>query len=1147
MRRILLLVGSFLVVSAAAADAQRTTATIRGTVRDASQAVVPGATVTAANPDTGLTRTSVTNAEGTYSVPDLPVGRYNVTVELSGFKTATRTGVPLRVADDFLIDFVLEAGALSEVISVEASSTPVKLLGGDVSGVVTGQQVRELPLNGRNFLQLATLMPGVSAPDFLNVKDKGLLGGSDLSVSGNDVTANMWTVDGANNNDVGSNRTILVYPSLEAIEEFKILRNSYGPEFGGASGAQVNIVTRGGTNQFHGSALYSGRNDAFNAKDYFLKKNRQEKADLSRHDFGGFLGGPILRDKIHFFGGMEWNLEDRGHPRTAFVPTEAERNGDFSGARIPGCSGPIPVDPLTGQPFPGNRIPANRLSPAGRALLQLYALPNVTPTAGSCNNWVTSVTTPIDSSTAHGRVDWTMSNISRLMVRYTQDSWENGAPNLQSNLWGDDPFPAVDSNWSQPSRSFIASLNSTLGTNATNTFQFSYSANKIEITRGGENAELNASIVSAFQPIFPVNQKQHGQDIGHPVWWGGGGYPALWNEAPFLNNQDLFVLKDDYTRVFGTHFVKAGALFSTNAKNEDTIGNGSFEHSAFWGGAGLTPNGFDNTGNVLADILLRDMTFGFTEINVGRQSEQRWRDMEFYVADSWQATSRLTIDLGFRYSIFYNMVDAEDKITSFVPSLFDPALGNDPCNGLLQPPGTNWCREAGARGGADAPNRSLMEQDFNNIAPRVGFAWDVFGDGKTALRGGLGQFFLRERLTPGLTIALNPPFAVSLFGVRRFDTTAEPCPGCFGTGSLGTPTRGREVDQRTPNSWQWNLTAQREVWRNSTIEVGYVGNYGYDMLRNNVVNQVLNGDLNRNGMDDRLEFVLTSGGNAALRQFGVFGNQNIGVWDHSGRSRYHSLQTQFITRFGRGSQFQTSYTLSRSRANLALTDSGNLAANSARLDNQNPDADWGRPETGRTHIYNASLVWLLPSLENRTPAVRGVLGDWELATIVGAGSGQPFTAYVGGLPGLNGGPSGTGFTDNQRPNRTSEPCRADGALDEQIINPLAYTIEGFQLGTIGNAKRGDCTGPGYFFTDVGIYKNFALTDRVKLQFRWDIFNVFNNVNFLFQGLDSDMNPSAVTLDAARTQIVSATIPSNFGQATRTRDPLQMQFGFKLLW
>src|SRR3954464_583292 len=327
--------------------AQRTTASIRGTITDQSRAVVPGATVTVTGQDTGLTRTATSDRDGAYTFAELPVGRYRIQVELQGFKTSSRTDIALNVADDRAIDFVLVPGALNETVSVTAESTPVKTVGGDVSGVVTGTQIRELPLNGRNFLQLATLMPGVSAPDFLNVKDKGLLGGSDLSVSGSAVTSNMWTVDGANNNDVGSNRTILVYPSVDAIEEFKILRNSYSAEFGQASGAQINIVTRGGTNKFTGSGFYFGRRDALNATNYFIEKAGQPKDQLSRHDFGWTLGGPIIKDKLHFFASQEWNREKRGTVRAAFVPTAAERAGDFSGASIAGCTNPTPNDPLT--------------------------------------------------------------------------------------------------------------------------------------------------------------------------------------------------------------------------------------------------------------------------------------------------------------------------------------------------------------------------------------------------------------------------------------------------------------------------------------------------------------------------------------------------------------------------------------------------------------------------------------------------------------------------------------------------------------------------------------------------------------------------------------------------------------------------------
>lgn len=1148
MRRLLLSASMALVLFflPALAHAQRTTASVRGTVRDATQGILPGVTITATNEDTGLVRSTVSNDAGVYTIADLPIGRYRVEAELQSFKKAVRSNVVLRVADEFSIDFELATGNITDTVDVVASATPVRLLGGDVSGVITGEQVRELPLNGRNFLQLATLMPGVSAPDFLNVKDKGLLGGSDLSVSGSDVTANLWTVDGANNNDVGSNRTILVYPSLEAISEFKILRNNYGPEYGGAGGAQINIVTQGGTNRFAGSAFYSGRSDALNAKNYFLEKANQPKDELKRNDFGGSIGGPIIRDKLHFFGNVEWNIEDRGTVRPSFVPTQAERNGDFSGPSVPGCTLATPTDPRTGQPFPGNRIPADRISPAGRAFLNLYALPNLTSSPGNCNNWVTSVVSPINYSQFSGRADWNLSNTSRLMVRYTQDSWKNDAPSIQTNLWGDDPFPAVDSNWDQPSKSFVVSLNQTLGNTATNTLQFSYSANKIEITRGGEDLSIHDAVVNSLIPIFPYSSKQYGADTGAPVFWGGSGYPTLWNEAPFLNNQDLFIIKDDYTKVFGKHFVKAGILASFNAKNEDTDGNGASQHSRFWGSAGLDGWG-TNTGNILADFLLRDMTFGFSEASAGRSAQQRWRDLEMYVADSWQVSRRVTFDYGVRYSLLYNPYTTDDKITSFVPSLFDAALGADSCNGLLQPPGTNWCQTAGLRGGTDGPNRSLMDQDFNNFAPRVGFAWDVKGDGKTAVRGGIGQFYLRERLTPLLSIATNPPFVTTLSGIRKLDTTAEPCDGCFGSGT-GAPTRGREIDNKTPYNWQWNLTYQQEVFRRSSIEVAYVANHGYDLLKNYVANQVLNGDINGNGMDDRLEYVLSSPANAALRQYGVFGNNNIGVWDHSGRSTYHSLQSQFVSRFGRGSQVQMSYTLARSRANYAMTDSGQLAANTTRLDNQNPDLDWGRPETGRTHIFNSSVILMLPTLEGSSSVKKAILGDWEVAGIVGAGTGQPLSVYTGSLPGFNGAPSGTGYNDNQLANRvTSEPCRASSGPDEQIINPSAYTLNGFRLGQIGSARRGDCTGPGYFQTDLAFYKNFPLKNGMKMQFRWDIFNIFNNTNFLFQNLDATLDPSAVTLNSAQTEIVNATIPGNFGQATRTRDPRQMQIGLKLLW
>ncbi len=1075
MRKGLASLVALLILSPLPALAQRSTGTIRGAVKDQSNAVIPGATVTVRNDDIGLTRSVPTNSAGLYSFADLPVGRYAIEVELSGFQKGVVKSIVLNVADTREVDVTLATGAITEVLTVEAPAVSVQTVGGEVAGLITGEQVRELPLNGRNFLQLTLLQPGVSEPDAnFSVKDKGLLGGSDLSVSGGSTTSNIFFVDGVNNNDIGSNRTILVYPSVDAIEEFKIHRNSYGAEFGGASGAQVNIVTRGGTNEFHGSLFYFGRNDALNSTNYFLEQAGKDKENLSRHDFGWTLGGPIIKDKLHFFASQEWNREQRGTVRTSFVPTARERVGDFSEGGLAGCSPGTPIDPLTGQPFPGNVIPADRISPAGKLILQLFPLPNTTPAAGSCNNWVDSLDTPINWRQENVRLDWTLSDRTRLMLRYTQDSWQNNAPNLNTSLWGDDSFPAVDSNWDQPGKSFVVQLNQTIGSKAVNTLQFSYSGNRINITRGGD-AALNAQINAALPPLVPEAEKLYGAERAHPTFWGFGGYGGnLWNIAPFENSQDLFIFKDDYSAVFGKHNVKIGGLFSFNKKDEPDFGGA--DSPQFWGATGL--NGWGgSTGNILANVLLRDMAFGFSELATNKVNQQRWKDLEFYVSDSWKVHPRVTLDLGVRYSNYYNNYYSDDRVTFFDPDRFDPALGNDPCNGLIQPPGTNWCQQAGFRGGSDGPNRSLYPQDLNLFAPRVGVAWDISGQGRSVLRAGIGQFYLRERIGPSLRPGIvNPPFGRILSGTRTLDTN-EPCGGCFDPDAFGggRPEQGREQRAATPNNWQWNLTYQRELWRNATFEIGYVGNKGNDLTGAYDPNQVRAGDRNNNGVSDRLEYVrlgTDDGAQAALRPYGVFGDNTFAFFDHNAESWYHSLQTQFVSHFGRGSLFQASYTWSRLIATDSLDDSSaDIQQQTAVSDLDNRDLDRQLARVHRKHVFNASLVLGLPSFEEKSNFVKNVFGDWQIASLVFASSGTPLSVYVGSFPSLGGGISGTGYNDNQRPNYVDgQPCRASGGAKEQILNPAAYSLTGFELGTFGTAGRGSCEGPGIFQMDLALYK-----------------------------------------------------------------------------
>jgi hypothetical protein len=1141
----LLAVLVFLVATPALA--QKITGTIRGTVSDPTGAVIQGAKVTVTNEGTGLTRSMTTTEAGIYSFAELPVGSYKVQVEHSGFKSEVRTNVVLNVADARAVDLQLQPGEVSEIVTVESTAVAVKTVGGDVSGLVSGEEARTLPLNGRNFMQLTLIQPGVNAIDGLNTIDKGLGSGSDISVSGGSVTNNYWMVDGANNVDLGSGRTILVYPSVDAIEEFKIQRNNYGAEFGQSGGAQVNVVTRGGTNDYHGSTYYFARRDQWNSTDYFLKQAGREKAPLKWDDYGGTFGGPIIKDKLHFFVSLEWNKDERSTVRTSFVPTEAERRGDFSAPGIPGCSPATPIDPLTGQPFPGNIIPQDRISPGGQLMMQLFASPNATPTAGSCNNWVEAVPTPVDWRQENIRLDWSVNDSTRVMLRWTHDSWE-----ADRNQWGDDPFPVVRSLWNQPGRSLVAQLNKNIGSTMTNSLTFSYSANVIDVVRAGDEDLVN-QLNQAIPTFFPSDIKQQGGEGQPAALWGSlGNYSdgTLWNQAPWKNNQDLFVIKDDYSAVFGKHFVKAGLLYSFNKKNEEPA-NTSQESVGVVGTAGFQgPGGYTpslTTGNTIANWLLEGIVWNTDEIQTNTPVLQRWKDYEFYIADTYKASPRVTVDAGVRLSHFTLPYEANDRMGSFDPNSVNPALGNSPCNGMLYPPGTNPCPAAGFAGGGDGPNRSVTPIKSVLIQPRLGFAWDLFGTGKTAIRGGLGLFYARERLSSGLSLGLNPPFSGSTRVVRTLGS-ATPVVGQPGTGA-GAP--GGAIVQEAGNShnWQWNVAVQHELRPNTVLELAYVGNKGEDLLGQTNLNEI--------APADRLAFART--GDGSLRPLnGIAGiGGNLALMTRGRHSMYHALQAQLVSRFGQGSIMSVAYTLAKSTANtgLASSDGPGMSPRNVFTDSTQPELDESRSAIDRRHVFSGSLVWVLPKFEDQPGAKKNILGNWEFSTIAQASSGYPFTIFLGQVPGLSGDGNltGTGYAGAQRPDRVpGEDCRASGGPETQWFNPNAWTINGHQIGTNGNAERHECDGPGYFRVDMALTKTIPLGKKVQLQFRAEMFNVFNKTNFLsddgtqVQTTWTPENPVFDTGSAATaTRVISATPAGNFGQLNRAADPRQMQLGIRL--
>ena len=1133
--------------------AQKITGTISGVVSDPAGAVISGADVTITNGATGEQRTAKTNDHGEYAVTDLNPGTYTVTVKAPNFKEYVAKGVQLFVSSTATANAMLSVGSTTEVMTVEANTVQVETSTGAVGNVVEGREVRELPLNGRSFAQLTQLMPGVSPAANFDSKHKGLEAGVDFSVNGNNTTGNLFLVDGVNNNDVGSNRTIVIYPSIDAIQEFKILRNSYGPEYGQAMGAVVSIVTKSGTNQFHGGAYYFGRNDALNATDYFNNLNHAPKDKLRRNDWGYDVGGPIVKDKLFFFWSQEWNHELRGKLRSASVPTVAEKAGDFSNLRTgAGCNDPVPTYVRTNPDKTtttfkftninqvGAAIPGSGVSPTGQLILNLFPDPNVANPV-NCINWAESLTSPIKWREESVRADYKIGKTWSLFGRYTQDHWNQPSPSTLG-YWGDDRYPSVDPNWVQPGYQATIKLTKLIGATAVNDFQVSYSANKITVSNN--NPAAVEAINASYQTYFPTSDKFLGKDVGYPVFWGGLGNGAnadnLWNMGPWHNNEDLYIIRDDLSKVSGAHTFKVGFLASNNKKNE-LSGGSSGEAPNYWGANA------NNTNNGAFNALWDSVGWGFSESATNPFAETRWHDYEFYFGDSWKVRRNITVEYGARWSFLRNPFSAVNKISSWQPKLFNPVLGGAGCNGLYLVPGTNPCQAAGFLGGVPGPNRSLRENNDHMIAPRLGIAWDPKSDGKMVFRAGLGQFFQRDRISNYLYIATNSPFSVSAGGTR-------PLSGSVPAGSLtssASPSWGIDPGTSMPNTWQYNLTFEKEVYRDSKLELAYVGNRGLHILRYKDSNAVL--------AQNRLDFALNNGNSDRFTGGANFGTINYGLWDAS--SNYNALQALFRTRM-KALDMQFAYTWSKSLANTDITNSGNTSNYATQTDSTNPNLDYGPTQINRTHVFVSNIVYDLPGFTGHSAPVRLALGGWELAGILGYGSGpsQSIFGLNGGATNAPGGIQGTGYNPNQKPNRVLQDCRAHGAPKFQWYNPAAFTLDNYQLGTFGNSSVGSCSGPGIANTDFSMYKNFKLTERFTMQFRMEFFNFFNTPQFRADQINLQLASGATACTAAKpcagysTNTVSWNFAqngqANFGQAGSSgvpgdRGPREIQYALKL--
>ena len=1089
MRRLGLMM-LLVVALGAAAAAQETTGTITGQVKDQSGSLVPGAIVKARHLGTNAETTVTSDATGTYVVPRLLIGNYELIVELAGFRTFVRTGVELHVADRLRVDATIQPGAVSETVTVVGASPTVQTESSDISTLINGTQLSQMPLNGRNIVQLVAMQPGVSStlPSTLGV---GLSGLTNVFVNGARASQNNWMIDGADNNDVGSNLALINYVNVDAVSEVKILRSNYSAEFGRSAGAQVNVVTKSGTNSVHGSLYEFARSDAFDSRNAFsfIDFNGDGKPDptpLKYHNFGGTAGGAIQKDRLFLFWGEEarriQSVRGGGVANTR-VPTDRQRAGDF--AEFPVTI----VDPLTGLAFPGNAIPASRIDPLAKALLNRFPAPNADPNAlGGNRNFSTSTPQIRNFREELARVDYHVSGNHLVYGRAIFDAIPSEEPFGEIFGTANAAFPGVaNTKTDNPGRSLVATWNAILGPRTVNELSYNYSRGAIlsEITG---NAARDAAVPKVFKGA-------PGDALLPGISFGNGGYGG-WNFfGPYDNTYGSHRIKDTLSRTIGRHAAKIGFLYSYEFKNENAAGgtNGAFNFP------GTTNAAFASSGDAFADFLLGRAS-SYSETNIDITSHLRFQMFEAFVQDDWKVRPNLTVNVGLRWSAILQPTDTNNVLTNFDPNLFDRGKAYQIDASNLRVAGTGDPLNGIVIAGKNSPyGDRVVQSSWNTFGPRAGFSWDPFSDGKTAVRGGYGMYF--DRTLVGIVLQnafVNPPFAFS--AVFNASGTAVP--------TLQNPQAGTQrnnealvpnliamsTDFRIPTTHQYSIGVQRELPAHFTLDVAYVGSLGRNLLWNQQINQTPAG---------------TAAPTNRARPYPGYGNINLRSTTAS--SRYDSMQVSLVRRFAGGFQINSNYTLSKVVSD-ASADRG-----ATQQDIRNLAAERAITNYDRTHILGVHYVWELPFQRDASGLRYNVLGGWEISGSTRYATGVPLTitAATNSANSFGGG--------SLRPDLVGDP---EGPRTvNQWFNTAAFAQPA--ANQFGSSPNGVLRGPGTHLTDLGVFKNFKVSQQFRLQYRLEMFNAFNQTQFAGVGTTLGTPTFGTVTSAGEPRLIEMAIKLTF--------------------
>ena len=1070
--------------SAITAAAQETTGTIAGAAKDQTGAVLPGVIVTVKSVQTGATQEFVTDASGRYTAPLLQPGDYEVTFALAGFQPRTVKGIQLHVNDRLEVDGQLGVTGVSETVQVSAASQFVQPSPA-VQNLMGPTQVQELPLNNRNFVQLATLVPGVSS-DLSDEVGIGLTSTVSISINGARRNAVNWLVDGVSNVDVGSNITLLSTPTLESIQEFKIITSSYAAEWPRSGGGVVNIVTKGGSRKFSGTAYNFYRNDRFNANSFFRNRStdantRSHKPRLRYNNPGYTIGGPLLpsRQKAFFFWSEEWR-------RVSRVP--ASQTADV-----------VNQEWLT-DPTNPNYVDPSLRDPNALKLLSLWPAPNFFTGAGTAQ--YLSNTPSINNTRQEViRADYDVSSRWKLVGRYTHDLSQTVEP---GGLFTGISVPFVSATHTDvPGRVAAVELRATFG-RMLNELKYQFSSNRITTADDPANVNTRSAFNVSIPELFPEN------NAGRvPSLTVTGLSPITTIQAyniKYSNN----TITDNLTLDRGNHVYKIGLLFGFEAKDENANNQtqGSFAFPSVTDGR----TGFQNfmTGN-------RDGSCGatctYTEAQIDVTNQLRWQRYEMFAQDTWRIGPTMTLDYGVRYGLYPAIKDKNDLLDTFDPGRYvaanAPACSSASCAALF--PGTgdplNGILVAGTS--SDPYGRGVYATEKNDIQPRAGLSWDPRGDGTSIVRGGYGLYY--DQPLVGIfeqNAFTNPPFVttVSLQNASLSNPSLGTTPGTVGLRSL----IATGVPFRTPRTQQWNLGYQRQIYFRGSIDVGYVGSHGDRLIQPVDINQPQPQD------------VIAQNGNInAARPYR--GYTSINVRQTTAYSNYNGLLAQFRHEGGRAGTYTMNYTLSRNRATASNDrDAVDLPQNPRDL-----KAEYADARTDRRHIFNATYIIELPFFtHDESAALKAVLGGWQVSGYTTIQSGPPVPRI---LVSTNNGRRGNQATTIGTPTIVD---RFPVWFDSSAFAPNAD-------GAYGNSGRGPVRLPGRNQTDLALSKNFYVMAK-RIQFRSDFINAFNHTQWTTVNADC-----SGTTDVTQT---CASFPDSIvGQITGTRNPREIQFSLKLYW